>query len=111
MDASISVRRHGNLSVRIDQDGRSLTVRPVGELDIASAPALEDSLLHVLNSGASSIALDLTRVTFIDSAGVRVLLWAAAHSRDEGDRLRIDSGSVTVHRLLELTDKQRARRE
>jgi anti-sigma B factor antagonist len=110
MDTSSSVRRHGNLAVRIDQDERSLAVRPVGELDIASAPALEDSLRHALESGASSIALDLTRVTFIDSAGVRVLLWAAGHSREEGDRLHIDSGSAGVRRLLELTDKERARR-
>jgi acyl CoA:acetate/3-ketoacid CoA transferase alpha subunit len=38
MDTSSSVRRHGNLAVRIDQDERSLAVRPVGELDIASRP-------------------------------------------------------------------------
>jgi anti-sigma B factor antagonist len=110
MDTSSSVRRRGNLAVRIDQDERSCAVRPVGELDIASAPALEDSLRQALESGASSVALDLTRVTFIDSAGVRVLLWADAHSREEGDRLRIDSGSAGVRRLLELTDKERARR-
>ena len=109
MDSSISVRRRGNLAVRIDQDGRSLAVRPVGELDIASAQALEDSLRHALESGASSVVLDLTRVTFIDSAGIHVLLWAAGHSREEG-RLRIDSGSAGVRRLLELTDKERAHR-
>ena len=110
MDSSISVRRRGNLAVRIDQDGRSLAVRPAGELDIASASALEDSLRQALESGASSIALDLTRVTFIDSAGVRVVLWAAEHSRREGDRLHIDSGSAGVRRLLELTERERTRR-
>jgi anti-anti-sigma factor len=107
MDTSSSVRRHGNLAVRIDQDERSLAVRPVGELDIASAPALEDSLRQALESGAASVALDLTRVTFIDSAGVRVLLWADAHSREEGDRFRIYSGSAGVRRLLGLTERAR----
>jgi anti-sigma B factor antagonist len=107
MDTSSSVRRQGNLAVRIDEDEGSLAVRPVGELDIASASALEDSLRRALESGAASVALDLTRVTFIDSAGVRVLLWADAHSREEGDRFRIDSGSAGVRRLLELTERAR----
>ena len=99
MADSISVRRHGHLSVRIDQAVESLAVRAVGELDIASAPALEDALLHGLDSGASSIVLDLTGVTFIDSAGVRLLMWA---SREDRDRLRIDCGSGVVRKMLHL---------
>ncbi len=106
MATSISVRNHGGLTIRIDQHGDSLVVRAAGELDIASAPALEDSLRHALESGASSLVLDLTGVTFIDPTGLRVLLWGAAHSHAEGDRLRIDCGSVPVRRLLELTHKE-----
>src|SRR5215217_6889228 len=108
MATSISVRKHGGLTIRIDQHGDSLAVRAAGELDIASAPALEDSLLHALESGASSIVLDLTGVTFIDPTGLRVLLWAAAHSDEDGDRFRIDSGSAAVRRLLELTHTEPA---
>ena len=80
MDSSISVRRRGNLAVRIDQDGRSLAVRPVGELDIASAQALEDSLRHALESGASSVVL--ARVIDEARAGVRRDRddWFRAHS-------------------------------
>jgi anti-anti-sigma factor len=106
MASSISARRHGRLTVRIDQDRHSLAVRAVGELDIASAAALEDSLLHALESGTSSIVLDLTGVTFIDPTGLRVVLWAAAHARGQGDRLRIDCGSAAVRRLLELMHKE-----
>jgi len=106
MATSISVRKHGRLIIRIDQHWHSLVVRAVGELDMATAPAFEDSLLHALESGASSLVLDLTGVTFIDPTGLRVLLWAAAHPRAQGDRLRIDCGSVPVRRLLELTHKE-----
>ena len=108
MATSISVRKHGGLTVRIDQDGYSLAVRAVGELDIASAPALEDSLVHALESGASSIVLDLIGVTLIDPTGLRVLLWAAAHSDENGDRFRINSGSAGIRRLLELTHAEPA---
>jgi anti-sigma B factor antagonist len=100
---SISVRRHGELTIRIEQDRESVVLRASGELDIASAPGLEHSLLHVLEGGASSIVLNLTAVSFIDPAGLRVLLWAAGRSRDDGDRLRIDCGSPAVGQLLDLT--------
>ena len=49
MATSVSVRKHGRLTVRIDRDGHALVVRVLGDLDIASAPALENSLRHVLN--------------------------------------------------------------
>ncbi len=108
MATSISVRRHGGLTIRIDQDEQSLVVRAVGELDIASAPALEDSLLHALEGGPPSIVLDLKGVTFIDPTGLRVLIWAGDGSRADGGRLRIDCGSLPVRRLLDLTHNQQA---
>lgn len=100
---SISIRKHGPLTMRIEQLGDSLVLRVAGELDIASAPGLEHSLLHVLESGASSVVLDLTAVTFIDPPGLRVLLWAAGRSHEDGNRLRIDCGSPAVRQLIDLT--------
>jgi anti-anti-sigma factor len=78
-------------------------MRAAGELDIASAPGLEHSLLHALESSAPSIVLDLTAVDFIDRAGLQVLTWAASRSREDGDRLRIDCGSPAVRQLIDLT--------
>jgi anti-anti-sigma factor len=100
--ATSPVPRQDRFSVRIDEARDRLDVRAAGELDIATAPALESALLHALDSGAPSIVLDLERVSFIDSMGLRVLVWAAKESR-QGDRLRIDCGSGPVRRMVELT--------
>jgi len=78
-------------------------LRAAGELDIASAPGLEHSLLHALESSAPSIVLDLTAVDFIDHTGLQVLMWAAGRSREDGDRLRIECGSPAVRQLIDLT--------
>ena len=83
-------------------------IRVEGELDIATAPALESALLHALDSEAPSIVLDLERVSFIDSMGLRVLVWAARQSREDGDRLRIDCGSGVVQRMIALTNLDRS---
>jgi len=96
----------GAFSVWEHEDGDALAVHAVGELDISSAPALEHSMLHALESGAPSVVLDLTEVTFIDSMGLRTLLWAAKHSGENGDSLRIRMGSA-VRRMIEMTGVER----
>ncbi len=100
MATSVSVRKHGRLTVRIDRDGHALVVRVLGDLDIASAPALEDSLRHVLESGAPSIVLDLTGVTLIDPTGLRALLWAAGELTQRrgspSDRREVGRGPPNV---------------
>ena len=55
--------------------GRHTVVGVTGEIDVASAPVLRDTLLAQLNRGVESLVVDLRGVTFIDSTGVGSLLW------------------------------------
>jgi anti-sigma B factor antagonist len=91
------------LTVRTDEDADPLTIEAAGELDIATAPTLEESLRDAFEGDASSIVLDLDQVRFIDSMGLRVLLWAAAHSRENAHRLQIRCGSRAVRRVMGVT--------
>jgi anti-sigma B factor antagonist len=100
LDLISSVRQHGSLTIRTEDQDHSRAIRAEGELDIASAPALERSLLHAFESGASSIVLDLSEVRFIDAAGLRTVLWAQQHSRDAADRVQIVAGSAAIRRML-----------
>ena len=95
-----SVRQHGSLIIRTEQQDHLRTIRAEGELDIATAPALERMLLHAFESEAASIVLDLTKVRFIDTTGLLTVLWARQHSRNDGDRMRIVTGSVAIRRML-----------
>lgn len=54
--------------------GQHVVVGVTGELDVATAPVLRDSVLGLLNRGVESLVLDLRGVTFIDSTGVGSLL-------------------------------------
>jgi anti-sigma B factor antagonist len=55
--------------------GRHTVVGVTGELDVASAPALRDTLLALLDRGdGASLVVDLRGVTFIDSTGIGSLL-------------------------------------
>jgi anti-sigma B factor antagonist len=93
--------RQGPLDVQLDQDGESLTVRASGELDIATTDALQKALRQAFDGDASAIILDVAEVTFIDSMGLRALLWAAEHQ--DGHRLDIRCGSGAVRRMIDIT--------
>jgi anti-sigma B factor antagonist len=75
----------------------SLSVRPSllrhviridGELDVATAPALERALDAARVDGAD-VTVDLTGTTFLDSCGLNVLLAAARKARGRGHRLDV----------------------
>jgi len=106
--ASDSVRKDGRLTVRIEQHGDSLVVRALGELDIATANSLDDELGRVWYCDAAPILLDLGEVDFLDSVGLRSLLAAAKHSRENGDRLRIRIASAPVRRVIDVSGVERS---
>ena len=80
-----------------------MTLRAAGELDLAGVDMLERAVGRASDSSATLIVLDLSRLEFIDSAGVSLLLRLDATSRANGDRLRLVRGSRAVQRVLEVT--------
>jgi anti-sigma B factor antagonist len=74
-----------------------------GEIDSSSAPVFSDRLEALLDSGVTEITVDLTRVTFLDSAGLCVL--AAAHRRSGAEQvgIRVLASSRAVIRPLQIT--------
>ena len=78
-----------------------------GDLDVHSAPLVQQAVASAAGEGASDVVLDLAGVTFIDSSGVGVLV--ACHKRTEaaGARLVLRSPSPRIARLLEVTTLDR----
>jgi anti-sigma B factor antagonist len=74
-----------------------------GEIDIQSGPQLRDQLLGIIRRHGTRLALDLSGVTFIDCAGINVLLAARRRAQLEGGSLRVLRASPRVRRLFELT--------
>ena len=72
-----------------------------GELDLATAPTLELELDR-LDWRSGLVLVDLRRLTFIDLAGMRILLAAHARARRHGGELAIVRGPRIVERLVRL---------
>jgi anti-sigma B factor antagonist len=101
-DASERELQDGTLTLRVTEDRSRVTVKLLGELDMANAPTLETALEQV-EAEPRPMRIDLSELEFIDSTGIALLV--AAHHRLEGsDRLRlVPSRSSGVRRVLSLT--------
>lgn len=91
----VSVRR------RFTSGGTDVDV--VGELDAEAAPELRRVLAAAIVTGGR-IAVDLERVTFIDSSGLRALVDAQRTADEFGVDLAVVAATPAVARLLGLTD-------
>jgi anti-anti-sigma factor len=92
----------GRLAVTSDRDGHVHTIALIGELDLATAPEAEKQLTRA-ESDASSILLDLSGLTFIDSTGIRMIVAADARSRANSHSLTLLRGSPAVQRVFEIS--------
>jgi anti-anti-sigma factor len=87
----------------VRESGRDTAwVRVVGEVDIATAPQLEQTLRKA-QFRAQRVVLDLRELTFMDCAGVHVILDASNHARLAGGQLLLVRGPSHVDRLFTLT--------
>jgi anti-sigma B factor antagonist len=87
---------------RIEEDRRDGTVilRLRGELDLASADAVSQRLDAHASAG-EAVVLDVDRLSFMDSSGLRVVLQAAETSRESGWSFALTAGSEQVRNLFE----------
>jgi anti-sigma B factor antagonist len=92
-------------SVDVHHEGGALVVAPRGELDLVTVervrPALRDARETPL------IVLDLREVSFIDSAGLQLVLEEHRRAERDGVELRIRRGPNNVQRLFVMTGLSR----
>jgi anti-sigma B factor antagonist len=74
-------------------------LRLIGELDLATAPALKAAFDELPARG--SVTLDLTELTFIDSSGLHAIMQFAPSLNGDGP-LTLANPSAHVSRLLEI---------
>ena len=83
--------------------GDTSVVSASGELDFATRDELVDVLTAIEELGTSAVVLDLRELSFIDSAGLHVLIAAHKRSLAGGWRFQIVCGPGRVWRALTLS--------
>ena len=67
-----------HLRIDVAHDDDRVVLSLDGELDMASAPLLQRAIEDVELAGKPMVVLDLQRLEFIDSTGLRIILSARA---------------------------------
>ena len=83
------------------QDGSALVVALEGRLDTTTAPELEQELKSSLD-GITDLTLDMTKLDYISSAGLRVLLSAHKIMLKQG-KMKVTNASEIVREVFEVT--------
>jgi anti-anti-sigma factor len=78
-------------------------VVPTGELDLATTPIVEQELEQLREARLRNVVLDLRSVTFMDLAGLRLVLRWSASARRDWSRFAVIPGPGHVQRLFEMT--------
>ena len=90
-------------AIDLDERDDRVVVVPRGELDMASAPELEQTIMPRI-ADAKWVVLDLRSLDFIDSSGLRVVVGAHRAAEEGGGRFTCVRGAAgsTVHRIVEI---------
>jgi len=70
-----------------------------GEVDLATSPDLDDAIIAALDSGAGSLVVDLTDVSFMDSSGLGVIVRGLKRCREADKDLDL---VITNERVLKV---------
>jgi anti-anti-sigma factor len=89
-------------SVEVRRKEATAVVVPVGELDLATVDLVEQPLQELADAGVRRIVLDLRRLTFIDSTGLRLVLRWYARAGENEIAFELVQGSSAIEHVFEV---------
>lgn len=90
--------------VQVRSDADRSRVALIGELDLASAPHLQQVLDELCRDGFQEIVLDLGRLDFLSATGLEVFVRADDQLRATGGRLILNRPGPRARRVLAITE-------
>ena len=94
------------MTVSVTEQDAVVTVTVAGELDVSTVPAFNKELSELRQNSATTLVLDLSGTTFMDSTGLSAVLVAEMHARMRGQRFKVVAGPPHVHELFKLTGRR-----
>jgi anti-sigma B factor antagonist len=100
---AVSTGDLNQLQIVTREQGTTVMIELAGEWDLAGAPAVRQAIGSGLTGRPECVVLDLSRLAFIDSSGLHVMIELAGRSAAQNVRLVIIPGPRAVQRVFEIT--------
>ena len=92
----------------VDYIDDHVVVRMKGDLDIVNSSDFKKWIVdHLIASGRKNIVLDMTKLNYMDSSGLGVIISIQKHCKLNGGSLAIFGLNTQIRKLLELTSLDR----
>ena len=88
------------MEIKTTSEGSKLTIAVSGRVDTVTAPELEANLKF---GDATLVVIDLAGVSYMSSAGLRLLLTAHKTMAARGGELKIANVQPSVREVLDIT--------
>lgn len=91
------------MTITKKEDGSKLAVFLDGRLDTGTAPELEEVLMSsIKGTGVTDLVIDMAKLTYITSAGLRVLLAAQKIMYQQGEMV-VKNANDDIIEVFEVT--------
>lgn len=84
-------------------DGTSCILEIEGEVDVYTSPQLKQDLVQFAERGVKRIIINLSKVEYLDSTGLGVLIGGLKRLREVGGNLALVGPGMRIQRIFEIT--------
>jgi len=92
------------LTITIEQGSHETTkITAKGCINTASALMLEEKLEETINDGVKNILINMLKVNYLSSSGIRVILKTYKQLEEMGGKFNIEMPSENVKNVLGMT--------
>ncbi|HEY6484893.1 MAG TPA: STAS domain-containing protein [Candidatus Cybelea sp.] len=92
-----------SIDLKREDGGETLVVNVRGSMDIATSPTVRAAISEAIDGGANDLIVDLSRLDFLDSTGLGVLIGAHRRTAESQGSLRLVVREGPISRLLNIT--------
>jgi anti-anti-sigma factor len=92
-----------DIGMEVEQMGDIFAISLKGRIDASVAPDIEAGMLDLVSKEAKQLVVDLSRVEFISSAGLKSLLAVLKEARAAAGDVRLSGIPERVNELLDVT--------
>lgn len=89
------------MKINYNKESEKLTVAPEGRIDTMSAPVFEKEVGELIE-GVSDLVLDMTKVEYVSSAGLRVILKVQKVMFNQG-KMKLIGVNESIMEVFEIT--------
>jgi anti-sigma B factor antagonist len=92
-----------DLEVDVQERDRWSVVSLRGEIDVYTAPRLRQALIDLVEGGKTNILVDMSKVDFLDSTGLGVLVGGLKRVKAQDGSLEIVATQDKILKIFEIT--------